>query len=129
MRSWLNGGLYMVASRILSGCEIWSMERKQVEAELSGSQPADGLFKWLALAWAAVFVPVSLILVVVEWLAELVSLDFAEQNAGVLMGIPIAGAVWALIRYVASGGEGRPTVVDDVVVLLGAVASWFLLPG
>lgn len=129
MRSWLNRGLYLVASRILSGREIWSLERKKGVAELNGQQPTDGLFKWLALAWAAALVPAALISVGLGWLSGLTGLGFVEQNAGALMGIPIAGAVWALIRYAASGGEGRPTVVDDLVVLLGAVASWLLLPG
>lgn len=118
----------MAASRIMSGREIWSMERKQVEAELSGKQPTDGLFKWLALAWAAAFIPAALVSVGVGWLSGLTGLVFVEQNAGVLMGIPIVGTVWALIRYAASGGEGRPTAADDLVVLLGAVASWLALP-
>lgn len=104
------------------------MERKLVKAELAGESATDDLFKWLACAWALALVPAALLSVVVEWLADWAALAPVAHNAGVLMGVPIAGAVWALIRFAASSGRGRPTVADDLVVLFAAAASWALLP-
>jgi|GEM_PF-2227299 hypothetical protein len=129
MSSPLNGGLYLLASRALSGREIWPMERKVVKDQLSGASPADGLFKWLALAWAVAFVPLGLLSLAVEWAAEQVSVDAVANNAGALMGIAITGVVWALLRYAATAGAGRPRLIDDIVVLVGAAFSWTLLPG
>ena len=55
----LNGGLYLLASRALSGRQIWPMERTMVKAQLAGESAADGLFKWLAAAWAVALVPLT----------------------------------------------------------------------
>lgn len=129
MRSPLNGGLYLLASRALSEREIWPMERKMVKDQLAGESPADDLFKWLAWAWAVAFVPVTLLSFPLEWAAKLVSLDVVAQNAGAIMGVPMAGALWALLRYAATAGAGRPRLIDDIVVLVAAALSWTLLPG
>ncbi len=64
-----------------------------------------------------------------EWAAEQVSVDAVANNAGALMGIAITGVVWALLRYAATAGAGRPRLIDDIVVLVGAAFSWTLLPG
>ena len=125
----LNGGLYLLASRALSGRQIWPMERTMVKAQLAGESAADGLFKWLAAAWAVAFVPLTVLSFALEWAAELVSADAVANNAGAIMGVAITGAAWALLRYFATAGAGRPLLIDDVIVLVAAAASWALLPG
>lgn len=100
-----------------------------VKAQLAGESPADGLFKWLAAAWAVAIVPLTLLSFALEWAAELVSADAVANNAGAIMGVAITGAAWALLRYFATAGAGRPLLIDDVIVLVAAAASWALLPG
>ena len=125
----LNGGLYLLASRALSGRQTWPVERTMVKAQLAGESPADGMFKWLAAAWAVAIVPLTLLSFALEWAAELVSADAVANNAGAIMGVAITGAAWALLRYFATAGAGRPLLIDDVIVLVAAAASWALLPG
>jgi hypothetical protein len=128
MTAILNGALFLAASRLLSGGEIWDVERPQVVAQLRGTGPAVGLFKWLALAWALAFIPATILSLGIEWVAGLPDLEEIANSADVLMGIPIVGALWSLLRHVVSGGEGRPTLLDDVVVVAAGIASWFLVP-
>ena len=128
MRSVLNAGIYVIGSRALSGRSIWPLEREQIRRALNGEDGADGLFKWLALAWAGAFIPVALLTVALGWVAQLAHLTFASDNVGALMGIPLAGCAWSLVRFAASAGDGRPNFADDLVVVTLGLVSWLVLP-
>ena len=94
----------------------------------SNSGGGEGDLAWAACAWVAVFVPVVGVIVALNLLLPgLASNAVFHFVTTWLLGFPLAGAGWCLVRHVAGGERARPHLVDDIVILVVALVMALIL--
>jgi len=103
---------------------------REVRGELrrSNSGGREGDLAWAAGAWVAVFVPIVAVVVALNLLLPALGSDAVFHFVTVwLLGVPLAGAGWCLLRHVAGGERARPSLVDDIVILVVALVMALIL--
>jgi len=103
---------------------------REVRGELrrSNSGGGEGDLGWAAGAWVAAFVPVVAVVIALNlFLPTLASNAVFHFVTVWLLGVPLAGAGWCLIRHLAGGDQARPNLVDDIVILAVALLMALVL--
>lgn len=102
--------------------EVWGELRR------SNSGGGEGDLAWAAGAWAAVFVPVVGVIIALNLLLPGLAPNAVFHFVTTwLLGVPLAGAGWCLLRHVAGGERARPSLVDDIVILVVALVMALIL--
>lgn len=118
----MTGPLGRTALAMLFPREVWGELRR------SNSGGGEGDLAWAAGAWVALFVPVVGVVVALNLLLPALASDAVFHFVTVwLLGVPLAGAGWCLLRHVAGGERARPSLLDDIVILVVALVMALIL--
>lgn len=94
----------------------------------SNAGGGEGDLGWAAGAWVAAFVPVVAVVIAVNLLLPGLAPNAVFHFVTTwLLGLPLAGAGWCLLRHVAGGERARPNLVDDIVIVVVALVMALIL--